>query len=53
MDGFYVKEAYIGFKCEPGLKKNLSDVASRKGLTLSKLICRVLLDYVRKEGVLV
>lgn len=48
MDGIYVKTELIGFKCTPELKLKLFDAAKQKGITVSKLICYVLMDYLRE-----
>ena len=48
MDGLIVKSELVGFKCTPELKLKLSDAAKQKGITISKLICYILIDYFRE-----
>ena len=50
MDGLIVKSEFVGFKCTPELRFKLTDAASRKGITLSKLVCYILMDYFRSGG---
>ena len=51
MDDFEVKSKFIGFKCTPWLWRRLSDACDRNGLTLSKLIYRILVDWSRYQEV--
>ena len=48
MDGFYPKDAFIGFKVEQSFKNDLLDAARRKGFkSLSKFIIFICRQYLK------
>lgn len=45
MDGPRVKSSFVGFKCDAELKSKLSDIAKVNGVTVSKFICFLLMQF--------
>ena len=45
MDGPCVKNSFVGFKCTPELRSRLFDIAKVNGVTVSKFICFLLMQF--------